>query len=110
MGEEQTFFFIESGNLFHILCRQGEVKYIEVFYHAFLASRFRDNDDITLNKKAQSYLCNRFSIPFSNCFQYFIREKIIASFRKWSPCEGDILCRRIELKSQDKEVIYNEIS
>ena len=67
------------------LCRQGEVKYIEVFYHAFLASRFRDNDDITLNKKAQSYLCNRFSIPFSNCFQYFIREKIIASFRKWSP-------------------------
>ena len=40
MGEEQTFSFIESGNLFHILCRQGEVKYIEVFYHAFLAGIF----------------------------------------------------------------------
>ena len=106
----EVFATIQSFNFCHFFCSQCEIEEVKVLLHTIFVNRFRNDNHIILKEETKGCLCSSFSVFFINLCQNRIGEYIVASFRKWSPCEGDILCRRIELKSQDKEVIYNEIS
>lgn len=106
----EVFATIQNFNFCHFFCGQCEIEEVKVLLHTIFVNRFRNDNHIILKEEMKGCLCSSFSVFFINLCQNRIGEYIVASFRKWSPCEGDILCRRIELKSQDKEVIYNEIS
>lgn len=64
---------------------QFKIKYIQVLCHSFLMGRFWNNYHIALNQEAQCYLCQTFSIFFSDLSQYRIRKEVIFPLRKGSP-------------------------
>lgn len=85
MGEERALFFIQRRDLVHIFFRQCEIKYVEIFHHAFVMGGFRDHDDAALNEPAQHDLSGALAVLHPDFSDRCVFEQASAAFSEGRP-------------------------
>ena len=85
MGEEQAFAAVQCFNGSHILGGEGEIEQLEVLLHPLLVDRFRDNDHVALQQKAQGGLGGSLAVLGTDGGQHGVGEHILAALGKGAP-------------------------
>ena len=85
MVEKQAFPGIECSKRLHILGRQREIKYIEVFFHSAPVCGFRYHDYSLLDQKAKGGLCGGLSIFAADTGKDGVCKEAVFPFRERPP-------------------------
>ena len=83
--KETAFSCIHCCNHSHVLFAQGEIKYLEIFFHPLPLYALWNADNTSLDQPAQHYLSNALSVFAPDFLKNFILEKAVFAFCKRRP-------------------------
>ena len=85
VGEEQALSCIKRFYTLHLIIGEGEVKYVEIFFHALLVNGLGNDNNAALHKEAECCLCGCFIMRCADRHQLGSGEEIVPALGKGTP-------------------------